>query len=111
MYEDAIIDQIGSVIEEKIKSCQMSNTMETVQSTLAPISFEPPKPIDRKMQPKEKIRLNDNMRIEDILRGSKDKQLEAFLPGDTSKPLHPIAESLLKELQDKARLFKGKDEY
>ena len=71
-------------------------------------TIEKPKPVEHKLQPKERVRTMDNLKIEDIWKNSQGKQYEAFLPGNKAKPLNPIAEILLNELKKTAMKFRGK---
>ena len=109
MYEDEIIEIIGDAIEVCIRNCYSTNTLETVQTTLVPQTFEDSSAhsSERKLQPKEKIRLMDNMRIEDIWKYSQSKKLDDYMPADKNEPLHPIAQSLLSDLRKTASSYKG----
>ena len=108
MYEDDIIEQLGNAIEDCIKKSYNSTALETVQTTFVSPSFESNKPADRKLQPKERARQMDNLKIEDIWKNSQNRQYEAFLPGDINRPLHPTAQLLLAQLRNSALQFKGK---
>lgn len=107
MYEDDIIEQLGNAIEDSIKKSYTATTLETVQTTFVPPSFDSAKPLDRKLQPKERARPMDNLKIEDIWKSAQSRQYEAFVPGDVNRPLHPTAQTLLAELRNAATQFKG----
>jgi len=108
MYEDEIIEQLGVFIESFIRSCYTSNTMDTVQTTLIPPNLQTSqRPTEKKLQEKEKIRINDNIRIDDIWKGQKCKQLDAFASVEKTRPLHPTAQILLAELRKNASNLRG----
>ncbi len=112
MYEDEIIEQIGDVLEEQMRACYTSNTLQMVQTTIPCRPADPDRSegpfSERKLQPKEKVRLADNMRIEDIIRITNERQMEGFMAeGDRARPLNPVAEMLLDELRRGASARRG----
>ncbi len=70
MYEGEIIKQIGDVLEEQMRACYSSNTLQMVQATITCRPVDPDRsegPFSEcKLQPKKKVRIADNMHTEDI---------------------------------------------